>query len=62
VIPGFAFQKFANFTFEEAQILPQLDVRKPLSNAFAGVLVNPTFGNLEQRSNLFNGEELIELL
>jgi predicted molibdopterin-dependent oxidoreductase YjgC len=62
VIPRAAFQKFADFTFQEAKILPQLDVRKRLTNAFARVLIDPALGYLEQEGDFLDSEKLIELL
>jgi hypothetical protein len=37
-------------------------VRQALSHTFAGVLINPALGHREQPRNLFDSEQLIELL
>ena len=54
-------QILAHRVFLKADVFAQFDVRQSLISSRAGVLVNPRFGNFEQRRKLINCEQSLKI-
>src|SRR5437879_4385436 len=52
-----SFEPSVDFLFSKAKVFPEFLVRNPPLASRAGVLIDPRFGNAEQRGNIVNSQD-----